>query len=83
MIPPLLDDFGREVEKAIDTWEPRRGVALAINEIAPLISPEQIGEIIEFFVNSSLRDGNEIVRTEMLNAALKLVERHGKVMKLI
>lgn len=79
MIPPVLDEFGREIEPAIDTWQPRRGVALAINEIAPLITPEQIGDIIEFFVNSSLRDRNETVRIEMLNAALKLVDLHGKV----
>ncbi|XP_045475078.1 eIF-2-alpha kinase activator GCN1 [Harmonia axyridis] len=78
MIPPILDEFGREIEPAIDTWQPRRGVALAINEIAPLITPLQIGDIIEFFVNSSLRDRNETVRIEMLNAALKLVDLHGK-----
>ncbi|KAK9878672.1 hypothetical protein WA026_023121 [Henosepilachna vigintioctopunctata] len=78
LIPPILDEFGREIEKAVDTWQPRRGVALALNEIAPLITPEQIGYIVEFFVSSSLSDRNETVRREMLNAALRIVDVHGK-----
>ncbi|KAL3270236.1 hypothetical protein HHI36_009292 [Cryptolaemus montrouzieri] len=78
MIPPILDEFGREIEKAIDTWQPRRGVALALNEMASLVNPEQIGNIVEFFVSSSLSDRHEKVRKEMLNAALKIVDLHGK-----
>lgn len=83
MIPPVLDEFGREVEKEIDTWQPRRGVALAIKEIAPLMSSEHTGYIFDFFVNSSLGDRDTVVRTEMLNAALKIVDLHGKVNKYI
>ncbi|XP_030761834.1 eIF-2-alpha kinase activator GCN1 isoform X2 [Sitophilus oryzae] len=78
MIPAKLDEFGREIEKAIDTWFPRRGVALAIAQLAPLITPELVGDLMKFFVFTSLSDRNEIVRKEMLNAALKIVDLHGK-----
>lgn len=78
MIPAKLDEFGREIEKAIDTWFPRRGVALALAELAPLITSELVGDLMQFFVFTSLSDRNEVVRKEMLNAALKMVDLHGK-----
>jgi hypothetical protein len=79
MIPAKLDEFGRELEKPIDTWFPRRGVALALAQLAPLITPDLIGDLVQFFVSTSLSDRNEQVRKEMLNAALKIVDLHGKV----
>ncbi|GJQ71586.1 hypothetical protein Trydic_g11289 [Trypoxylus dichotomus] len=78
LIPPKLDEFGREVEKPIDVWEPRRGVALALTTIAPLLDNDVIGDLIEFFVSTSLSDRKEKVRKEMLTAALKIVDLHGK-----
>lgn len=78
MIPARVDEFGREVEKAIDTWFPRRGVALALVELAPLLTDELIADLIQFFVFQSLGDRNETVRKEMVNAALRVVDFHGK-----
>ncbi|XP_066249177.1 stalled ribosome sensor GCN1 [Euwallacea similis] len=78
MIPAKLDEFGREIEKAVDTWYPRRGVALAIGQLASLITPEIVGELMNFFVFTSLSDRHETVRKEMLNSALKIVDLHGK-----
>ncbi|KAK9703077.1 HEAT repeat [Popillia japonica] len=78
LIPPKLDEFGREIEKPVDIWEPRRGVALALTRIAPLLDNDVIGELIEFFVSTSLSDRKEKVRKEMLTAALKIVDLHGK-----
>ncbi|CAH0556041.1 unnamed protein product [Brassicogethes aeneus] len=78
MIPARMDEFGREVEKAIDTWFPRRGVALSLAQLAPLVTPDLIGDLVQFFVFTSLGDRNETVRKEMLNAALRIVDLHGK-----
>ncbi|XP_034945471.1 eIF-2-alpha kinase activator GCN1 [Chelonus insularis] len=78
MIPPKLNDFGRVVEQPIDIWGPRRGVALALTQLAPLISPETINQLIEFFVLTGLGDRNASVRQEMLTAALAAVDLHGK-----
>ena len=33
MAPPLMDSLGRIVEQAIDHWEPRSGIALALAKI--------------------------------------------------
>lgn len=81
MIPAKVDEFGREVEKAVDTWLPRRGVALCLAELAALINLEHIGELVNFFVSTALADRSETVRKEMLNAALKVVDLHGKVIQ--
>ena len=35
MTPPVLDSFGRVIQTQIDHWEPRSGVALALEKIAP------------------------------------------------
>ncbi|KAI4488580.1 hypothetical protein M0802_011470 [Mischocyttarus mexicanus] len=78
MIPPKLNDFGRVVEQPIDTWAPRRGVALALNQITPLLTSETIQRLVQFFVSTGLGDRNQSVRTEMLNAAVAAVDLHGK-----
>lgn len=66
------------MEQSIDMWGPRRGVALALKQLAPLIPLESIGKLISFFVKSGLADRHEDVRAEMLAAALAVVELHGK-----
>jgi hypothetical protein len=33
--PPVLDGLGRIVQEAIDHWEPRQGLALALEYLAP------------------------------------------------
>ncbi|XP_063983766.1 stalled ribosome sensor GCN1 [Diachasmimorpha longicaudata] len=78
MIPPKLNDFGRVVEQPIDIWGPRRGVALALAQLAPLLTPETINPLIQFFVSTGLGDRNSSVRQEMLTAALAAVDLHGK-----
>ncbi|XP_008548705.1 eIF-2-alpha kinase activator GCN1 [Microplitis demolitor] len=78
MIPPKMNDFGRVVEQPVDIWGPRRGVALALAQLAPLLTPETINQLIQFFVSTGLGDRNPSVRQEMLTAALAAVDQHGK-----
>lgn len=78
MIPPKLNDFGRVIEQPIDTWGPRRGVGLALTQIAPLLTPDIIQMLIQFFVSTGLGDRNQTVRTEMFSAAVAVVDLHGK-----
>jgi len=63
----------------VDTWEPRSGVALALAQIAPLLSPESVSHLISFFVSMGLGDRSPEVRKNMLAAALAAVDLHGKV----
>jgi hypothetical protein len=78
MIPPKLNDFGRIIEESIDTWHPRRGVALALAQLASLLSPDHVHTLIQFFVSTGLGDRNQNVRNEMFSAAVAVVDLHGK-----
>lgn len=77
MIPAQLDQFEREIVPAIDQWVPRRGVAIALCQIAPFLT-ELVDRIIQFMVYKGLGDRDEIVQKEMLAAALNIVDVHGK-----
>ena len=76
-IPAKVDSLGRVVEESIDLWEPRCGVALALKELAPLLVPETVSSLVEFYVSTGLGDRNAQVRTNMLAAALAAVDLHG------
>ncbi|XP_033149137.1 eIF-2-alpha kinase activator GCN1 [Drosophila busckii] len=78
LIPPVLDKFDREIEPAADQWKPRRGVAIAISQIAPFFSIDDIDFLMQFMVSKGLGDREDIVHKEMLAAALKIVDLHGK-----
>ncbi|XP_034131444.1 eIF-2-alpha kinase activator GCN1 [Drosophila guanche] len=78
LIPPVVDQFDREIEPATDQWKPRRGVAFAFAQMAPYLSVEDINFIMHFMVSQGLGDREDIVHKEMLAAALKIVDIHGK-----
>ncbi|XP_038215346.1 eIF-2-alpha kinase activator GCN1 [Zerene cesonia] len=78
LIPAKLDQFGHETEAAVDNWGSRRGVALALRALAPCLRADVVPDAMSFFVQKSLGDRNEIVRADMLNAAMAVVELHGK-----
>lgn len=78
MIPAKLDQFEREIEPAVDQWGPRRGVAIAICQIAQFFSVTDVDKVMHFMVSKGLGDREEIVHKEMLAAALAIVDLHGK-----
>lgn len=79
MLPPKMDMFGHVIEEPVDVWEPRVGIALALTQLAPLLSQENILKLIAFYVSTGLADRQSVVREHMLQAALAAVEHHGKV----
>ncbi|KAJ0180220.1 hypothetical protein K1T71_003624 [Dendrolimus kikuchii] len=78
LIPARLDQFGHVVEEAIDEWGARRGVALALCALAPKLQSAAVPLAMRFFVERGLADRSDKVRPEMLNAAMAIVELHGK-----
>jgi hypothetical protein len=54
-------------------------VALALAQIAPLLTPKAVSHLITFFVSVGLGDRSPEVRKNMLAAALAAVDLHGKV----
>ena len=80
MPPPVLDAFGRIVsEQPPDEWPARSGIAMAICKMSPHISEDQVETLFEFFVQKALGDRSPEVRKHMLDAAVALVNDHGKV----
>ena len=83
MTPPVLDSFGRVIQTQIDHWEPRSGVALALEKIAPYYGQNAnlvkiVTKVATFFVQQGLGDRSEHVRKNMLDAAVVTVNLHGK-----
>lgn len=78
LIPARLDQFGHVVEEAVDLWGARRGVALALRELAPRLAVAAVPLVMRFFVERALPDRSTPVRNEMLNAAMAIVDLHGK-----
>ncbi|XP_047988388.1 eIF-2-alpha kinase activator GCN1 [Leguminivora glycinivorella] len=78
MIPAKLDQFGHVVEEAVDEWGARRGIGLALLALAPHLQAHDVPDAMRFFVERGLGDRAEKVRAEMLNAAMAIVELHGK-----
>lgn len=56
MIPPKVNNLGRITEHPIDVWEPRSGVALALQELAPFLEPDIVSQLVSFFVTTGLGD---------------------------
>ncbi|KAJ7333816.1 eIF-2-alpha kinase activator GCN1 [Desmophyllum pertusum] len=77
--PPVVDSLGRVVSgDTLDPWDARCGISLALGELSPTLSEEEVPPLFVFFVPTGLGDHNLEVRKHMLNAALKAVNDHGK-----
>ena len=66
--PPVLDGLGRVIQESIDHWEPRQGLALALQNLAGSLTndPELIEKATNFLVKEGLIDRKEAVRKTML-----------------
>lgn len=79
MTPAVRDKYDRVVVEAVDLWEGRAGVAMALQQLAPLLTTETVVTLANFFVPDALGDRNAEVRNKMLEAAMSVVNSHGKV----
>ena len=76
--PPLMDGLGRVIQESIDHWEPREGLAIALQNLASSLEEEQVEKATNFLVKEGLIDRKDSVRKKMLNAAMAIVDIHGK-----
>ncbi|XP_071180493.1 stalled ribosome sensor GCN1-like [Mytilus edulis] len=77
--PPELDTFGRIIgEPPPDNYQSRSGIAYAMESIAPLVPQDQIEELFSFYVPDALSDRAPEVRSRMREAALAVINTHGK-----
>ena len=75
LTPPVVDKFGREVEPAVDIWQPRAGVGLALYRLVPLIDEAAVVRLSSFFVPKGLGDRHEAVQKNMLMAAVAMIDQ--------
>ena len=80
---PETDEFGLVIQNSTsqqDRWEQRSGIALVIKHMAPLFSlPTEVSKFFKFLVqNRALGDKELMVRSELQEAGLKVLEVHGK-----
>ncbi|KFA60741.1 hypothetical protein S40285_04728 [Stachybotrys chlorohalonatus IBT 40285] len=77
-----LDEFGMPKKMDLsDPWEARHGIATAFKELASILDVNQLDDLFDFMIQSGpLGDKNGAVRDEMLDAAVKAIELHGKKM---
>ena len=78
MSPPVMDHLGRIVEEAYDNWQPRSGIALALAKIQPYYDEFMVTQAVSFFVPAGLGDRNDVVRKDMLSAAVATIDNHGQ-----
>ncbi|CAH1802155.1 unnamed protein product [Owenia fusiformis] len=79
MPPPVLDSVGRVIcEQPPDEWPARCGVAQAMRKLSALLSDENIETVMSFMVPEALGDRDENVRQAMREAAVQIVNDHGK-----
>jgi hypothetical protein len=76
----LLDEYGMPKKMDLsDPWEARHGIATGFKELAPLLDRNQLSSLFDFMiVNGPLGDKNGAVRAEVLDAATRAIEIHGK-----
>ncbi|XP_057374386.1 stalled ribosome sensor GCN1-like [Daphnia carinata] len=78
LTPAVKDNFGRELQPPMDVWEPRAGIGLALYRLVPLMDDTTVVRLASFFVPKGLGDREESVKKTMLNAAVTMVDQHGK-----
>lgn len=77
-----LDEFGMPKKMDLsDPWEARQGVATAFKELAAVMNKDHVDDLFNFMIESGpLGDKSDPVRSEMLDAAIRATEIHGKEM---
>ncbi|RDA90518.1 hypothetical protein CP533_0844 [Ophiocordyceps camponoti-saundersi (nom. inval.)] len=77
-----LDEFGMPKKMDLsDPWEARHGIAVAFKELVSVMDKRQLDDLFDFLIESGpLGDKNDAVRREMLDAAVRAAEVHGKGM---
>jgi hypothetical protein len=48
--PPIVDSLGRVVVPAVDHWEPRSGIAVALTKISKFFDATMVKKVATFFV---------------------------------
>ena len=69
----------RGQSETLSHWQTRDGVALTLQAATPSLSSSAVvNELFTFFLSSALRDDNDTVWADVLQAGLRSITAHGK-----
>lgn len=75
-----MDSLHRVIsESPPDMWEARSGIAVALGKMAAFLDKDQVLNLVSFFVPEGLGDRHATVRKHMIDAAVAIIDLHGKV----
>ncbi|GAA5844812.1 hypothetical protein JCM3766R1_003325 [Sporobolomyces carnicolor] len=79
---PQYDRFGMLIEESLDAedpWKARKALATTLRLMSPIFSPVDVKTFFDLLINGeALGDRSQSVRSEMLEAAMTVIDLHGK-----
>ncbi|KAH3713747.1 hypothetical protein DPMN_073549 [Dreissena polymorpha] len=80
MPPQKLDGLRKVIsEQMQDNWQPRTGVAIILDHLAPILPKSELPLLFNFFLSKGLGDRSQEVCSLMRQAAMTTINVHGKV----
>ncbi|SCZ89778.1 BZ3500_MvSof-1268-A1-R1_Chr1-3g01573 [Microbotryum saponariae] len=80
-IVPQYDQFGMIIEESLtaeDPWKTREALGTTLRLAAPLFEPRHVQSFFDLLIDdSALGDRKQAVRSEMLEAAMSVIDFHG------
>ncbi|ORY90168.1 ARM repeat-containing protein [Leucosporidium creatinivorum] len=79
---PQYDQYGMVIEESLnaeDPWRARKAIATTFKLVAPYFSPADVAAFFDILIaGEALGDRSQSVRSEMLEAAMTVIDVHGK-----
>lgn len=65
------------LKDAVEEWERRSGIGLALGQLAQLVESKEAVQLIHIVVPKGLNDRKAVCRESMCSAAVETIKRHG------
>ncbi|XP_074569489.1 LOW QUALITY PROTEIN: protein ILITYHIA-like [Curcuma longa] len=73
-----IRNFGVGIDMSDTCWIGRQGIALALHSAADIFSTKDLPVVMTFLISRALADPNMDVRARMINAGIRIIDKHGK-----
>ncbi|CAD5191281.1 unnamed protein product [Musa acuminata subsp. malaccensis] len=73
-----IQDISTGQDMADPSWLGRQGIALALHSAADVFRTKDLPVVMTFLISRALADPNVDVRTRMINAGIRIIDKHGK-----
>ncbi|URD74488.1 hypothetical protein MUK42_09064 [Musa troglodytarum] len=73
-----IQDISTGQDMADPSWLGRQGIALALHSAADVFRTKDLPVVMTFLISRALADPNVDVRTRMISAGIRIIDKHGK-----